>query len=407
MNTFWKIIAIFILIGAVAVVIRLISRDDSGGKVIIRQYTVRNGNIEKTVQGTGILRCAERMEVVSEIKGKIKKINVKEGQNVSKGDSLAEIDNKEIDDEINVQKAIVEKLKKEFDEIIKDPEEQVVVITARLARDQAKLEYDTKQKELSDEEARVAGGATPKYSKDDMERLKKEVSALKEKYLLAERQYEEAKPTEAEKKEAEGKYNKEKEKLTLLEKAASGRNMISPINGTILKIYIDEETLKINPDKEYEIGTPFFLIANLDSLIVEGTVFESDIGKLKLEQTVKVFLSNQSRTWHQGKLSKISLTPGKEPGRFEIRISFDTPPKGVKEGIRVNFQIIVEKLDDVLIIPIEYIKHEGQKKYVYLLEMDKKVKREVKLGSNDTHSYQVIDGLKEGEKIILEMKAVE
>ena len=119
MNTFWKITAILILIGAVAVVIRLISRDNSGGKVIIRQYTVRKGNIEKTVQGTGILRCAERIEVVSGIRGKIKKINVKEGQNVSKGDSLAEIDNKEIDDEINVQKAIVEKLKKEFEKVIR------------------------------------------------------------------------------------------------------------------------------------------------------------------------------------------------------------------------------------------------------------------------------------------------
>ena len=146
MNTVWKTAAVVILIIAGAFVIRFITRDDSPGKTIIRQYTVKKGSIEKTVHGTGILRCSERIEVISEIKGKIKRIAVKEGQDVKKDDILAEIENKEIDDAISVQNALIEKLKKELDEISKEVEEQIAVITARLARDQAKLEYDTKQK---------------------------------------------------------------------------------------------------------------------------------------------------------------------------------------------------------------------------------------------------------------------
>ena len=260
---------------------------------------------------------------------------------------------------------------------------------------------------MDDEDARVKNGAQPKYSKDDMDRLRKEVSALKEKYQLAERQYEDSKPTEAEKKEAEGKYNKEKEILSLLEKVAKGRKMISPINGSVLKVFIDEESLKIDPDKEYDVGTPYVLVANLASVVVEGTVFESDIAKVKMNQSVKVFLTSQSKTWHQGKVSKISLTPGKEAGRFDVRISFDTPPEGIKEGVRVNFQIVVDKLENVIIIPVEYAKSEGAKKYVIAGTVSKNEKKEVKLGANDNHAYQVLDGLKEGDKIILEMKAGE
>jgi len=260
---------------------------------------------------------------------------------------------------------------------------------------------------LSDEEARVAGGAPPKYSKDDMDRLKKEVSALKEKYQLAERQYEDSKPTEAERKEAAGKYNQEKEKLSLLEKAAKGRNMTSPINGSVLKVFIDEESLKIDPEKEYDVGTPYFLIANLASIVVEGTVFESDIAKVKLDQPVKVFLTSQSRAWHQGKVAKISLTPAKEAGRFEVRINFDSPPQGVKEGVRVSFQIVVEELENVLVIPVEYVKSEGAKKYVTIRSSGGDEKREIKLGAHDNHAYQVIEGLKENDKVILEMKAVQ
>jgi multidrug efflux pump subunit AcrA (membrane-fusion protein) len=391
MNSVWKATAVLVLIILAAFVVRFIARDDSSRESIIRQYIVKKGNIEKVVHGTGVLRCSERIEVVSEIKGKIRKIAVKEGNEVKKGDTLAEIENTEIDSEIDVQNALVEKLKKELDEINKDIEEQKAVITARLARDQAKLEYETKQKELDDEEARIKGGATPKYSKDDMDRLKKEVSALKEKYQLAERQYEDSKPTEADRKEADGKYKQEKEKLSLLEKSAKGRIMTSPIDGSVLKVYIEEENLKIDPEKEYEADTPYFLIANLASIVVEGTVF----------------LSNLSKSYQQGKIAKISLMPGKESGRFDVRISFDKPPQGIKEGVRVNFQIVVERVDDTLVVPVEYVKSEGAAKYIMVRTNGADEKRIVKLGAYDDHSYQVVDGLKEGDKIILEMKAGE
>jgi HlyD family secretion protein len=407
MNNVLKIIAVVVVIALAVLVVRFIGRDDPSARIQTRLYTVRKGDIEKTIYGTGILKCSERAEVVSEVKGKIKRIAVKEGQAVKKGDTLAEIENNEIDNEIKVQNALIEKLKKEVDELNKDIEEQRAVKTARLARDQAKLEYDTKQKELDDEKKRVKDGLTSKYSADEMARLEKEVDALKGKYELAERQYEDSKPTEATIKEAEGKYNNEKEKLSTLEKAAKGRNMTAPIDSIILKVYIDEEILKIDPEKEFEVGTPYFLAANLESVIIEGTVFESDIGRVKLDQPVKVFLTQQSKAYQQGKVTKISLTPGKEMGRFDVRVGFIQPPQGIKEGVRVNFEIIVEKLDDVVIVPVEYVKNESGRRYVTVRTNGRDEKREVKLGIADNHSYQVLQGLSEGEKAVLETKAVE
>ena len=84
--------------------------------------------------------------------------------------------------------------------------------------------------------------------------------------------------------------------------------------------------LDVDPDKEYDAGTPFFLVASLSSIVVEGTVFESDIKKLKENQPVKVFLDPQSRKGVDAKLDKVPLTPGEEPGKYDIRIIFDVPP---------------------------------------------------------------------------------
>ena len=148
-------------------------------------------------------------------------------------------------------------------------------------------------------------------------------------------------------------------------------------------------------------------MANLSSMIVEGTVFESDIGKLKKNQPVKVFLSQQSREWEKAKLKKLSLTPGKDPGKFDIRIDFNQPPKNVNEGVRVDFQIIVDKRENVLIVPIEFVHKDKDRRYVIVRGEGGDKERVVELEISDDHNYQVLKGLQKDEKVILKIKSQE
>ncbi len=406
MNTAWKIISVIVLITMVVLVARFVSRDDSSTKTITKMFFVKKGDIEKVVRGTGVLKSPKRAEIVSEIKGAIKKIHVSEGDEVRKDDALAEIENTEIDNEIKGQSALVENLEKDLDELKKDVEEQTAVMSAKLAWEQAKSDYDFRKKELVDEQSRIEQGI-PKYSKDELEKLKKDVESLRKKTVLAEKKYEEAKPTEADIREAESKHEKEKEKLSKLEEAAEGRVVTSPIDGTVLTVYIDKEALDIEPDREYDVGTSLFLVADLSSIVVEGMVFESDINKLKENQRVKVFLSQQSRIWNKAKLKKISLTPGKDPGKFDIRINFDQPPKNVKEGVRVDFQIVVDEREKVLVVPIEFVRKVKGRSYVVVREESGDSEREIQLGISDDHNYHVIEGLEKDEKVVLKISSAQ
>ncbi len=133
--------------------------------------------------------------------------------------------------------------------------------------------------------------------------------------------------------------------------------------------------------------------------------FESDLNKLIKGQPVRVYLNPQDKTYQKARLEKISMTPGDDLGRFNVRIKFDSPPKDITEGVRVDFRIIVESRKNAIAVPIEFVRKEKGRYYVVVIQGEENVEREVKLGLADDHIYEVLDGLKKGEKVILKIES--
>ncbi len=413
MNTAWKVIAAAAVLALVFVVIKYINLDGDSGKEITKKTTIKSGRIQKIVRGTGLLKSSERAVIVSKVKGTIEEITVKEGQDVQKDQVLARLKNDEIDNDIKEQEGAVEKLKKRLDELKKDEEEDMTeVMAARVTWERAKSEYKTKKKEYDSGKSHMGENDEypPNYSQEQWEKLKKEVEIREKEMELARRKYEDAKPTEAEIREAEGKYDNATHELSKLKEMAEGREMTSPLKGTVLKVFIDEETLKNDPKKEYEPGTQFFLVADLTTMEVQGTLFESDIDKIMEEQRVKVFLKPHAKTYENARITWISSIgkAGTDQGRWDIKIGFHQPPKDVKEGIRVNFEIIVYSSEKQYPrLPVEFVQKEKNRNrhFVIVRKNGRDTKREVTLGASDDHYYEVRKGLKEGEDVILKMTA--
>jgi multidrug efflux pump subunit AcrA (membrane-fusion protein) len=114
-----------------------------------------------------------------------------------------------------------------------------------------------------------------------------------------------------------------------------------------------------------------------------------------------------SKVFHKAELTKVPLASGVggEAGKFEVRVEFDIPPKNVKMGLTVSFQIVVEGKEGVVIVPVEFVRRARGRKYVMVREGKVDEERDVKLGISDDHHYHVIDGLKEGEQVILKVQS--
>lgn len=95
-----------------------------------------------------------------------------------------------------------------------------------------------------------------------------------------------------------------------------------------------------------------------------------------------------------------SLTQGTTGLRCEITIN--NPDEKVVIGLDANVEIIVGEEKDVISIPIESIKLDKTGKYCFVYNEEEKCveKRELKVGATSDTMYEVIDGLKVGDKVV-------
>ncbi|MBN1918389.1 MAG: HlyD family efflux transporter periplasmic adaptor subunit [Verrucomicrobia bacterium] len=412
MRTAFRILLVVVIVGGAFAIYRLLFRSNGGSGTVVSTYKVARGRIEQTVQGTGGLESATSAAIASKVAGTYAEPLVTEGQQVEADQLLMRIANDEIDTAVNLKETEVDRLKKQLEDISKPVDERSDVKKAKASLDRAQNDYDTLKRKLDDE---VAKGAASSLSPRDLEKLRTDVDFAARDLELATDAYEDTRKsvTDADKREAQEKVTQAEAELKRLREEAAGREVRSPIKGTVLKVLVEPEGLKVDPDKEYPKDTPLFVVADLSSLFVRGWIYQSDAALLDGDRINKpnapeadrvkarVQLSSQGRVL-DGWVTYLSLTPTESASgvrQYEVKITFPAPPQGVTDGLQVSFEIVVERLDDALVLPVKYVELVGPSAFVQKLEGGRPVRTEVRLGISDNNSYQVLDGLNEGDVI--------
>ncbi|HEX9734928.1 MAG TPA: efflux transporter periplasmic adaptor subunit, partial [Thermoanaerobaculia bacterium] len=95
---------------------------------------------------------------------------------------------------------------------------------------------------------------------------------------------------------------------------------------------------------------------------------------------------------------------GVEEQRVNVIVDFDDPReawKALGDGYRVEVRIVVWEDDDVLKVPTSSLFRRGEDWAVYAVEGGRAVLRVVRIGRRDGLAAQVLDGLAEGESVIV------
>ena len=116
---------------------------------------------------------------------------------------------------------------------------------------------------------------------------------------------------------------------------------------------------------------------------------------------VKLQLADGSIYGHEGKVTKMSGVIDQATGSVQLIALFQNPEKLLKSG-GAGTIIIPRLANDVIIIPQSCVSEVQNKKFVYLLGSDNKVKySEIKVDAqNDGVNYIVTEGLKTGDKYV-------
>ncbi|MBE8524632.1 HlyD family efflux transporter periplasmic adaptor subunit [Amycolatopsis sp. H6(2020)] len=147
----------------------------------------------------------------------------------------------------------------------------------------------------------------------------------------------------------------------------------------------------------------FITITNLTGLVVNTSVAEIDVSKVKAGQKATVTLNALPDKPVQATVSSINLTPTTSGSvvSYGAQLALTSPPDGLRPGQSASVVITVAEADDALSVPAAAVQTVGSTNLVTVQENGQNVTRQVQVGLRGESTVQITSGLTEGENVVL------
>lgn len=346
MKKFILLVIIVTLIGIAIYYLKLRKKNDNA--ISYQTEVVKRHDIVSIVEATGTIKAqiGAEVKVGTRISGKVQKLYANIGDQVNKGQIIAEIEHEDLS--TKVSEAII-----------------------NLKKAEANLEL----------------------SKKNYERMKN----LYTQDLIARNQVDIA---ERDFKVAQADLNEIRETIRYQQTQLSYATIVAPISGIIASVTTQEgETVSAS-----SMNVPTFVtIVDLERLEINAYVDETDIGRIKKGLDVKFTVDSFPDTEFNGKVYAIypKGTIQDNVVYYITVISIENTEGKLKPDMTTNVTILLNKRENVVAVPNRAIKRQHGKKMVYLLENGKSIGRTIETGSRDSYYTEVIKGISENDRVII------
>jgi HlyD family secretion protein len=389
------IIVVGSLVGVLVIVLAVTAMTRGGAKIDPSKLAkVETGDLAKSVVATGKITPIVKTDIKSKASGIVTKWYVDAGQRVKTGQVLVELDKDEIKAQVRQARAM----------------EEASEASARAARadyERAKVDAEGPDVPL----LKRAYERAQRMAKDGVVSTSQLEDAQKN-YELALNKQEVAKANlivlKAKIAQADAQVAQAQASLKQLEEQLGYTTIVAPMDGLILSrnVEVGDAVSSI-----LVLGSSATLVmteGDTSEVYVLGKVDESDIGKVYLGQPARIKVESFKDKTFTGHVTKISPMGAEKDNvtTFEVRVSINNPGGELKAEMTANAEIILEEHKNVLMIPEGAIIYDKDKKASVEVPdpqaREGKRKLAVKLGISNGAKAEVLDGLKEGQQVVLQ-----
>ena len=333
---------------------------------------VQRSNLNQIVNATGEISAAQLVDVGAQASGQIKKLYVKLGQQVKKGDLIASIDSTTQLNTLNTNKARLD--------------------TYRAQLVSAQVALRVKQRAFDRERALLAQDAT---SKADWENAQDALAAAK-----------------ANVAELRSQIRQTQIAINTSEADLGYTRITAPMDGTVVSIPV-EEGQTVNASQ----NTPTIVqLADLSKMLNKMQIAEGDMSKVKAGMSLTFTTLADNTKKRHAKLDVVD--PGLTTmSQGSYNTSTDTTDTAIYYyaralvpnddgalhiGMTTQNNILVKSVKGVLTVSNQAIKHRQGKKIVMVLDNNQQVHpMQVETGITDGMRTEIVKGLKEGDKVVV------
>ena len=329
-------------------------------------------NIAQTVSATGEISAAQLVDVGAQASGQIKKLHVTLGQQVKKGDLIAEIDSTSQLNNLNTNKAKLDTY-------------QAQLVSAEIALRSADKKYQREQalwkEDATSREALEDGQDAFAAAKASVAELK---SSIRQTQIA----------------------------INTAEADLGYTRITAPMDGTVVAIPVEEgQTVNANQT------TPTIVqVADLSTMLNKMQIAEGDVNKVKAGMKLTFTTLSQPDNVREATLE--SIDPGLTTmSQGSYTTSTDTTDSAIYYyarslvpnedyvlhiGMTTENTITINQAEKVLAVPKLAVKQRGGKQYVRVLgENNQPQEKEITTGLSDNMNTEVKSGLGEGENVII------
>jgi len=372
----WIIIGIIVLIVAGLLFAKSCGKKKQPEKVQSTEeetYTVKRGDISSRIEITGEVQPKAMVSLKSKVSGKIVKFYADENDYVTSGQIIADIE--------------------------PDYNQANTLFNTKAMLQKAEINLKNARKDLADK------------------------TVLLKKQFISQEEYDKASDALQEAEIEYAQASSQYEMIRDLDVPGKVTHVYATSSGIVIERNINEGEMVQSSLTSYGEGTVIMKIADLNQMIIKSNINEVDISKFKLSQNAEISLDALPYEKYEGRVVRIAPQAIIENNAkvFPIEISINTNGKIAKPGMTANVTILADSRENVLVIPIRAVfSNDKNQDIVYLVTgnttstpatkaNDKEktsatpnyVSTPIKLGTNDLLQVEVIEGLKEGDIILL------
>lgn len=432
----WQVVVLLLVVFAIAGGVYGIYGWSSGSSTSslstnTQLVRVQYGNLTNSVSASGSLIFAIGEDLTFGSAGTVQEVNVKEGDEVKKGDVLAKLDNTSI---LSLQEAVTSAriaLRDAEDALEKaqNPYSEEAIAAANAAVEQAQQQLLVAQAEgpldIADAELELdnaeenyvfayASYVDNKISLEDLNKVEREweraelnletVKQNAEKAVI-DAQYNLAKAEDAlanmkvDTLDVELKQAQVTSAQTALDEALArleNTTVVAPFDGIV-------SAVNVEAGDTVNAGTVIVKIVDPSDIEVSAIVDEIDVAQVQVGQKATVTLDAYSDLEISGVVSSISSFANSQSGVVSYPVTIKlTIPSGVqlREGMSATATITVQEVNNVLLVPNKAISGTSSNPVVTVMVNGETEVRSVKLGDSNDDYTVVTSGLKEGDVVV-------
>lgn len=357
------------------------------------EEVVKAQDINTFYSFTGNIGTEDHQEIVSTSNMPVKRFFVKEGDKVSKGTPLYELDNSSIDSSISQAEASMEIARINYNNAANSGKDQQEIQISN-AYESAQSSFDLANSNYEKMKVLYDSGAISQAELDqagsNLDSAQLQLNAAKSNYdNLAITVDNNINIALEQLKQAEASYES-------LKSQAADMTVTADIDGEVSDIYIEE-------NQSITMGTPIIDITNYDIFEVNIRIDEYDLAAVQLGKEVEVTINALDKKI-SGRVTDISNKALVVNGVsfFPASITLDTN-EGIYAGMSAEVFIEKDSVEKATTISMRSLQFDNENKpFVYYRDAENKVvTKPVTVGVNDGNIVQILEGLEPGETILL------